>query len=136
MVTNCRTILAVIAGTTLMFSASSARGQGTHPTREFMRQKLGYTQGIVEGLVTERYGLVVTNATALRNMSLTNAFVQVRNPAYFASITNFQSKVDGLVKAASEKNLEKSTEQYSEVMGSCVSCHKMFRKEQWQASFK
>ena len=111
----------------------SAQAQGTHPTRDFMRQKLTYTQGIVEGLVSEKYELVVTNGTALRNMSLTNAFFQLGNPDYFERIKHFQAKVDGLVNAAKAKDLEKSSEQYSEVVNSCVACHKSFRREQFQA---
>ncbi len=105
--------------------------QGTHPTREFMRQKLSYTQGIVEGLVTEKYELVATNAAALRNMNLTNAFLALKNPSYLGQTTNFQTRVDELIKAAQAKNLEKSTEAYSQVVDSCVACHKLFRREQF-----
>jgi hypothetical protein len=113
-----------------------ALAQGTHPTRDFMRLKLSYNQGIAEGIVLEKYDLVLTNAASLRNMNLTNAFLALKNPDYLQRIGDFQQKVDGLVAAANEKNLDKSTEAYSQVVSSCVACHKSFRKEQFQASFR
>jgi hypothetical protein len=105
--------------------------QGTHPTRDFMRLKLSYNQGIIEGITLEKYDLVITNAVSLRNMNLTNAYLALKNPYYVENMTNFQAKVDGLVKAARGKNLEKSTESYSEVVSSCVACHKLFRRDQF-----
>jgi hypothetical protein len=116
----------------LNLSIVAGFAQGTHPTREFMRQKLSYTQGIVEGLVTEKHYLVLTNGTALRSMNLTNAFFTLRNPDYLKNIKNFQAKVDDLLLAAVEKDLEKSTKAYSQVVDSCVACHKTFRIEQFR----
>jgi|ERR1051326_7391533 hypothetical protein len=121
-----------VAAIAVVFCALGAWAQGKHPTRDFMRQKVTYTQGIVEGLVTEKYGMVVTNATALRNMNLTNAFLALKNPSYVDGMTNFQGKVDELIKAANGKDLERSTDAYSQVVNSCVSCHKTFRREQFQ----
>ena len=112
--------------------ASGVWAQQTHRTRDFMRQKLSYTQGIVEGITLEKYDVVITNATSLRNMNLTNAFLALRNPDYVQDMTNFQAKVDTLVRVARNKNLEKSTKAYTEVVRSCVACHKTFRLDQFR----
>ena len=125
------TLIGTVAVAGFIASVWNGWAQGKHPTREFMRQKLFYTQGIVEWLVTEKYALVITNATALCSMNLTNAFFQLGNPDYLENIKKFQAKVDGLVNAANAKDLKNSTEQYSEVVNSCVACHKTFRREQF-----
>jgi hypothetical protein len=102
-----------------------------HPVAQgFMRQKLNFSQNILEGIVLEKYDLVITNATLLRNMNMTNAFLALRNPDYMVDITNFQQKVDILLSAAKERNLENSTAAYTQMTGSCIACHKQFRRGQ------
>ena len=126
---------AVIVGTLAILtwlSVVAAQGPGTHPTREFMRTKLNYSQGILEGITLEKYDLVVSNATLLRNMNLTNAFFALKNPYYMENLTNFQTKVDGLIKAAKDKDLGASTDAYSFTVAACINCHKVFRLEQFQ----
>jgi hypothetical protein len=104
------------------------------PTQPFMRQKLVYSQGILEGLTLERYDLVVSNATLLRDMNLTNYFLALRNAEYLQNIRNFQSKVDRLVQFAKAKSLESSAEAYSQVVNSCIACHEGFRLDQGRLS--
>jgi len=84
--------------------------------------------------INGKYDLIVSNATLLRNMNLTNAFFTLRNPYYAEKMTNFQGRVDGLIKAAKEKDLERATEGYSRVVDSCIACHKLFRREQFRQS--
>src|SRR5215471_15834609 len=96
---NYRIGMAIVAaiGLSVSFVAAEKR---EHPTQPFMRQKLNYSQGILEGLTLEKYDLIVSNATLLRDMNLTNIFLRVRFPDFIQSISNFQSKVDGLISAA------------------------------------
>jgi len=47
-------------------------------------------------------------------------------------MTNFQSKVDALIKAGKDKDLGAATDAYSLTVGACISCHKLFRLEQFQ----
>jgi len=101
------------------------------PTQPFMRQKLAFASGVLEGITLERFGLVVTNATALRDMSQTNAFLRLRNPNYLELTTNFQANVDALIAAAKAKNLSAATAAYEKTTESCVECHKSFRREQF-----
>jgi hypothetical protein len=124
-------ICAAFLGTVLVLAAP---GQGTHPTREFMRLKLGYSQGILEGITLEKYDLVVSNATLLRNMNLTNAFLALRNPYYLDNMTNFQARVDNLIKAGKDKDLGAATDAYSLTVGACINCHKLFRLDQFRES--
>lgn len=96
-----------------------------------MRDKLDHARGILEGITLERFDLVITNAVQLRNMNLTNAFFSLKIPSYLRDVTNFQNSVDGLLKAASKKDLEAATKGYVEVTRNCVQCHQEFRREQF-----
>ena len=122
----------IVVATVSLLLASLAIGlaEGTHPTRDFMKQKMTYAGGILEGITLEKFDLVVTNATLLRNMNMTNAFLALGNPDYKAGITNFQVQVDNLIGAAKNKRLELSTEAYADMVRSCVACHKTFRRAQ------
>ena len=125
-------LVGTMAVLTFLVWTSGVWAQQTHRTRDFMRQKLTYTQGVVEGITLEKYDLVLTNATSLRNMNLTNAFLALKNPDYVQDMTNFQAKVDTLMRGAKDKNLEKSTDAYAEVVRSCVACHRTFRLDQFR----
>jgi len=127
-------VLAVAALLAMSFAiinqANAQEPRKTKPGPPFMRAKLGYSQRILEGLVLGQYDLVSTNAAALRSMSLTNAFVILGNPLYGREITNFQSEVTLLLKAAEKQDLPRATESYAHVTAACVSCHDKFRREQ------
>jgi len=105
--------------------------QKLRPTQPFMRHKLDYARGILEGITLERFDLVVTNAMWLRSMSVTNSYFRLGNEAYKVASTNFQIRVDGLLDAAREKNREAATEAYMRVIRACVECHKQFRIDQF-----
>jgi hypothetical protein len=129
---NRTTGIAILILTGFTFCFVAALAQKTRPTQPFMRQKLNYAQGILEGITLEKYDLVISNAALLRNMNLTNAYLTLHNPYYLENITNFQAKVDGLVKSAKDKNGEGAKDGYSQVVNSCISCHKLFRLDQFR----
>lgn len=112
--------------------AWAAEKEKERPTKTFMRQKLTYSQGILEGLTLEKYDQVVTNATLLRNMNLTNAFTKTADPYYAKCINDFQTKVDVVIKGARSKLLDGTTEAYTKMLQSCVACHRECRIEQFR----
>ena len=99
-------------------------------TQPFMRQKLTYANGILEGITLEKFDLVVTNAARLRDMSHTNSFLILGNPEYTKRIKSFQGSVDLLTAAAKDRDLEKATDSYQKVTAGCIECHRFFRREQ------
>ena len=114
-----------------MFSLAANAADVVKPTQVFMRQKLTYAQGVLEGITLDKFDLVLTNATKLRDMTLTNAFVLLGNRDYQGYKANFQTSVDALTAAAKEENHEKATEAYVKMTQSCFECHKTFRREQF-----
>lgn len=95
-----------------------------------MRQKLGWSQTILEGLALERFDLVSKNSIRMRDMTHSNQWFTVKQPDYLAQTTNFQKSVDALYMAAVDKNLEAATEAYTKVARNCVECHRLVRAEQ------
>ena len=89
--------LLLLALTTLPLMASDDSPQKERTTQEFMRRKLGYADGILQGLTLEKYDLVYTNAIKLRNMNMTNSFVKLGNPQYRELAIKFQKSVEALV---------------------------------------
>lgn len=120
-----------VAVSILMFSLAANAAEVVKPTQVFMRQKLTYAQGVLEGITLDKFDLVLTNATKLRDMTLTNAFVLLGNRDYQGYKANFQTSVDALTAAAKEENHEKATEAYVKMTQSCFECHKTFRREQF-----
>lgn len=126
-----RIFTAIVIIIAILFSLLSlAAERKERPTKPFMRQKLVYSQAILEGLTLEKYDLVITNATLLRNMNFTNSFTKTADPYYAKCINDFQTKVDVVIKGAKGKLLEGTTEAYSKMVESCVACHKECRIEQ------
>lgn len=101
------------------------------PMRGFMREKLNFAGGVLEGITLENYPMAITNAVLLRNMNLTNSFSMLGHVDYRRNITNFQARVDQVISAARVQDLEKVTEAYTMMARSCVQCHKDFRRVQF-----
>ncbi len=99
-------------------------------TQAFMRQKLAFSQGILEGLALEKFDLVSKNAIHLRNMPQSNLWFTMKQPDYMRHTTNFQRNVDALFTAANDKNLDAATEAYTKIAKNCVECHRVVRLEQ------
>ena len=105
-------------------------------SRNYMRQKLTYSQGIQEGLALENFDLLTKNAIRIRSMKLTNALYGVKNPLYMKHLTNYQHSVDRLLDASTDKDLARATKAYQGVIQSCVECHRDYRTDQRNATTK
>lgn len=127
-------VIGILAVATVTFAALAAQYElRTEPrtvSRGYMRQKLVYSQGILEGLSLEKFDLVTKNAIRVRNMKLTNVMYAVKNPLYMSHITNYHHAIDRLLEASTEKDLARSTRAYQGVIQSCVDCHRDYRTEQ------
>lgn len=126
-------VVAVLAGGLLI-------GAGLNPRRvahqAFMRNKLVYSQAILEGMALEKYDLMSKNAIRLREMTSSNLWYSARQPDYMLLTTNYQKNVDALYMAAVDKNLDRVTDAYTAVARSCVDCHRLVRSEQRRGNYK
>jgi hypothetical protein len=99
-------------------------------SKAFMRQKLIYSQGVMEGLTLEQFDLITKYGIKMRKMNLTNLFYVLESPGYMASLTNYQESIDRMLFAAAGKDLKSGTEAYQRIVESCVECHRTFRTAQ------
>jgi hypothetical protein len=118
------TLLALLAAGVIM---SSAQNKKSRATKEFMRDKLELTQGILEGLAVENFDLILSRSQRLSAMSQEVGWKVFENPDYEQQSIAFRRNVDALTKAAKNKNLDGATLAYVRATMSCVECHKYVR---------
>ncbi|HZQ45768.1 MAG TPA: cytochrome c, partial [Verrucomicrobiae bacterium] len=101
----------------------------------FMRQKLGYSQKIIEGITLENYDMVNTNAIHIWTMAQKSIFQVFKNPVYAEKTSTFQSDIAVLMEAARAKNTADVLKAYMKVTSDCVDCHQNFRRDQFVRNY-
>jgi hypothetical protein len=96
-------------------------------TREIMKQKLTYSQGVLEGIALENFALIGTNAHRLGRLSHATGWFSRQTPEYELFTNEYRRHADTLVKAARDGNLDGATVAYFQLTLSCVNCHKYIR---------
>ena len=97
---------------------------------QFMRQKLEYSKGVLEGLAVEDYDLIARNAKGLKALSQAAEWEVSTIPnvdEYLPYTADFQRLADDLMKKARARNLDGATLAYVQMTMSCVKCHKYVR---------
>lgn len=111
---------------------SPQQGQSSRQKRaEFMRQKLDFSKSLLEGLALENYTAIDRNARALKTLSQAAEWEVPTIPDvenYVPLTTEFQKHADTIVKKARERDLEGATTAYTQLVQSCVKCHKYVRE--------
>jgi hypothetical protein len=118
------TVVLVVA---VGLAAALAQSKRSRATKELMREKLGLSQRVLEGLATEDYDLLIAKGTRLSAMSKEADWRVFENPDYDQQSATFRRHVNSLVKAAKERDLDGATLAYVRVTMSCVDCHKLVR---------
>ena len=96
----------------------------------FMRQKLGYSEKVVEGITLEDYDLVITNGFRLGYMTRSNVWEKLPDPDYLKKTDLYRSDIGAMVEAAGASNTPAMLKAYAKVNADCVDCHRSFRSEQ------
>src|SRR5213078_1850423 len=97
------------------------------PVKEEMRFKLLYAQGILEGIATENFALILTNTSKMKNFSRRSAWDVRDAPDYRRLTLDFQRNLDSLARAATQRNVDSATVAYFQLTTRCVTCHKYLR---------
>jgi hypothetical protein len=108
--------------------APAADQAGEKAIRTFMRQKLGAMHQILQGIVTEDYGLIQTNAARMRKMGTAAQWNIVQGPIYGDYRSSFRRSAELLTKAAKEKNADAAMLVYMQATLNCIECHRYVRK--------
>lgn len=112
-------------------NAGPSQTNSTAQLRAFMRDKLSYSQNIVEGLTLEKYDQISTNAFKLRLMTQDAEWRSIlKNQDFEEKTKAFQKLTVQLMDAARAKNTPDALKSYNNMIQSCVDCHDEFRRSQ------
>ena len=95
----------------------------------WMKQKLTYSQRILNGLATEDYDLILQNANAMKGLDTLEFFVRQKPEGYRTHLKTFQFAVKELARNAEDKDLDGATLAFTQMTVSCVNCHKQIRSQ-------
>jgi hypothetical protein len=94
---------------------------------KFMRAKLGSTDKILEGLVTEDFAKIAEGAKELETMSGAEQW-RVSNDAMYAHFSaDFRLIAKNLQQDAADKELDAASMKYIRLTMGCIECHKFVR---------
>ncbi len=125
-----RLVLLAVAGAVVAPAIWAAQGPAVKQREEFMRSKLAFSQGILEGLTMEDYGLIAENARKLKVLSQAAEWEvpSIPNVEMYLPYTNeFQRLCDELGTKARDHNIDGATLVYTQLTINCVTCHKYVR---------
>ena len=99
----------------------------TNPVKTFMRAKLGASDKVLEGLVTENFDLIEKGAEEMRVMGLRAEWNVHKTDAYKSHSETFQSAAKRLVQAAKSEKIDAASLSYLQLTFSCINCHRLVR---------
>ncbi len=109
--------------------AASGQGAQQKALRQFMRQKLSYSQSLLEGIALEDYALIAKNARSLKELSEDAQWRVSPNINYLRLSNEFQAIADELAQKAKDRNLDGATLAFFKLTNNCVACHRLVRDE-------
>jgi cytochrome c556 len=96
-------------------------------TKEFMREKLGHSQRVLEALAVEDFFTLEQHAKKLSAMTEETSWQAFQNPDYTQHSATFRRHANALTRAAQDRDLDAAALAYVRLTMSCIECHKMVR---------
>ena len=105
------------------------RGESQEPNKvkDFMRLKLKYAEGILEGLAIEDFEMIAKNSQDMSLISLDSTWNVLMTDEYAKQSAEFRRTANSLTRAADDKNLDGAALAYVGMTLRCVNCHKYVR---------
>lgn len=117
----------VLAGGASFTSPAAEEVDDDEAVKAFMHAKLDAAQKVLEGLVTERFGVIRQGADRMLVMSRSAEWHVHKTPAYAQHSAEFQNAAERVKKAAREEELDAASLAYLQLTMSCINCHKYAR---------
>jgi len=119
-----RGLAATVAG--LLISGSALPGQ-TPATGRVMRDKLRYSQELLEGLMTSDFNELSQSSQALIEVTRLPAWAILTTPEYERYTQTFLKSAQNLKDAASKRDSDGAFMAYMSTTMSCYQCHKYIK---------
>jgi hypothetical protein len=94
-----------------------------------MQRKLAHAQKVLEGLALNDFDKIGTNAGDLMQCAQEAGWKLVKTARYDLYSNDFVRHLEGLKKAAKNKNVDAAALAYVEITLTCVKCHQYVREE-------
>lgn len=117
-------LVALVAACLLGLLAARSQISPGRNTRDGMKFKLHFAQSVLEGIATENFPLIATNAQKLKRLSQSADWQLRQTPEYQKFTADFARHADALGQAARDSNVDLATLAYFQMTISCVNCHK------------
>ena len=125
---SIKKLLLICACAAILSPSLSAEPKEPTSTADDMQLKLEYAKTILDGLVTEDFDKIRKGADSLNKFGkrkwLENEFASYRTQNQV-----FWFTTGTLLDAAENKNIDAATLSYTQMMHSCVNCHKLIRHQ-------
>lgn len=118
-------IIAIIFGTSLSQETSTPPQE--KKTKPFMRAKLMGSQSVLDGLVSENFGLIHRGAENMKQISEAVQWPRAEDPVYDHFGDEFRRQCDKLMQLAKNNNLEGAHYTYLNMTTTCINCHNYVR---------
>ena len=119
---------AILTGTAMVQpKQESQETDQQNKTRPFMRAKLVGSQSVMNGLVTENFGLIHRGAENMKRISEAVQWPVSKDKVYDHHGVEFRLQCDRLMKLADEKNLEGAHYTFLSMTTTCINCHNYVR---------
>jgi cytochrome c556 len=112
----------------LAIPTMSSHGEDQTAIQKLMTKKLQSAQKVFEGLATNNYDLIATNAEELIQVSKAAEFGVLKTPQYETHNNEFRRAAETLIEQAKAKNTDEAARAYVDLTLSCVRCHKHVRE--------
>ncbi len=123
------TIVAVLLVLTIAWFGQ-AQSQTDATLKSTMNQKLDYAHYILNGVATENFELIATNADKLSKLSQSSSWsshATTKATDYEILAADFRKQTDALAKAGKDRNPDAASLAYVQMTLSCINCHKYMR---------
>lgn len=94
---------------------------------QFMRKKLGGSNKVLKGLMTDDFNQIEEGADALMKMSLAEEWRVSKDPSYARFSLSYQDTVRKLKTKAKKGNIDGAALAWMDVTMSCIECHEWVR---------
>ena len=122
----CLGVAAVVSG----LLAGSLHGQEATTMQAFMRQKLVYSQNVIEGITLDGPEMVITNGSKLMAMTKSNLWMKLSVQGFYDKTWKYQDEVMALTTQARLTNNAGMLKAFSNMTASCIDCHQVYRPAQ------
>lgn len=119
----------VIAGFTYVSVVTAQdKKKEEQPRKSLMAQKLEHAQKVLAAVAQNDYSQVEKNAQELVRISNDLAWKQIRSERYEELGKEYRNELNGLIKAAKNKNNEAMALAYVKTSLACFNCHNHVRE--------